>query len=159
MHIVASFEHSTKLELAITELEQMGIAKNKICAIPLTRMRQEKQLFDNIHRADGQSMFDLGCILGTILMLFGVIWGFLWTWGPILWGLIGFFGGFGIGFALKYFFYVRNNKHEIIKGSAGEVFLIVNCQENQVHAVEQILNAHLALGIGRKMPQVSIPSP
>lgn len=93
MYVAASFEHSIKLELAISELEQKGICPKHICAIPMNSPQKNRKLFDTIHRADGLSMFDLPTIFGTIAMLFGVMWGFMWTWGPIIWGLIGLFAG------------------------------------------------------------------
>lgn len=86
MHVVASFEHSLHLELAVTDLEQKGIEQSRICAIPLKTMKKERQLFDSIHRSDGESMLDVPTILGTIFMVFGVLWGFMWTWGPIIGG-------------------------------------------------------------------------
>ena len=71
MHVVASFEHSIFLELAITDLEQKGIERNLICAVPLNKMAKERSLFDSLHQADGQSMFDLPSILATIFMTLG----------------------------------------------------------------------------------------
>lgn len=149
MHVVASFEHSLYLELAITDLEQKGIEQNRICAIPIHTMKREKQLFDNIHRSDGVSMFDVPAILGTILMVFGVLWGFMWEWGPVFWGLIGFFIGIGIGFAFKYFLYIRNSKN-LIKGKVTEVFVVVDCNPAEVKVVEDVFCRHSALGIGVK---------
>jgi hypothetical protein len=146
MHVIASFEHSLHLELAVTDLEQKGIEQSKICAIPLNTMRKERQLFDNIHRSDGESMFDVPTILGTVFMVFGVLWGFMWKWGPIIWGLFGLFIGFAVGFAWKYFLYIRN-KGNIIKAKVTEVVVIVDCKLDEV---ETVLFNHLAIGIGRK---------
>ncbi|MDF2572757.1 MAG: hypothetical protein K0R55_4361 [Sporomusa sp.] len=149
MHVVASFEHSLHLELAITDLEQKGIEQGRICAIPLSNMKKERQLFDNIHRSDGESMFDIPTILGTILMVLGVLWGFMWKWGPIIWGLIGLFIGMAVGFAFKYFLYIRNSKN-IIKGKDTEVVVVVDCKPDEVKIVEDIFCRHLAIGIGVK---------
>ena len=148
MHVVASFEHSNFLELAITDLMQKGIETNRICAIPLNKMTKERRLFDTLHRADGQSMFDLPTILATIFMTFGVMWGFMWEWGPIIWGLLSFIGGIGLGLIIKYLLY----KKELQKNSHynTEVVLIVNCKPNEVEIVETVLFNHLAIGIGRK---------
>lgn len=149
MHVVASFEHSLQLELAVTELEQKGIEQTRICAIPIKTMKTEKQLFDNIHRSDGESMFDLPTILGTILMVFGVLWGFMWKWGPIIWGLIGLFAGMAIGLAFKYIIYIRNNKN-VISGKVTEVFVVVDCKPDEVKIVEEVFGRYSVIGIGIK---------
>jgi uncharacterized protein YneF (UPF0154 family) len=148
MHVVASFEHSNFLELAITDLEQKGIETNKICAIPLNKMVKERKLFDTLHQADGQSMFDLPTILATIFMTLGVMWGVMWKWGPIIWGLLSFIAGIALGLVIKYILY----KKSLQKNSRynTEVVLIVNCKPNEVELVETVLFNHLAIGIGTK---------
>ncbi|HAK73656.1 MAG TPA: hypothetical protein DCP36_08760 [Sporomusaceae bacterium] len=150
MYITGSFEHSIKLELAISELEQKGIVPGCICAIPMHSPHKNIKLFDTIHRADGMSMFDLPTILGTIFMLFGVMWGFMWTWGPIIWGLISLFMGGGLGFACKYIYYRIYQKKQLKAGKLTEVVLIVACRKAEAEMVEQVLAGHLALSIGRK---------
>jgi hypothetical protein len=148
MHVVASFEHSNFLELAITDLVQKGIETNRICAISLNKMAKERRLFDTLHRADGQSMFDLPAILATIFMTLGVMWGFMWEWGPIIWGLLSFITGMGLGLVIKYVLY-KNSLQKNFRYNT-EVVLIVNCKPNEVEIVETILFNHLAIGIGRK---------
>ena len=108
-------------------------------------------MFDSIHQADGMSTFDLPTILGTICMLFGVMWGFMWTWGPILWGLIAFFLGGALGFVIKFVYYrLYQKKRNQNPGKLTEVVVIVNCQKAEAEMVERVLAGHLALGIGRK---------
>lgn len=150
VYVTACFEHHTLLELAISELEQKGIAKQNICCIPINAPQKERALFDTIHRADGLSMFDLACALGTVFMLFGVIWGFMWQWGPIAWGLIGMLFGGALGLAFKYFYYrLYANKQPAI-GKNTELVMIVSCCNSKAEMVERILAGHNALGIGRK---------
>lgn len=150
MYVTASFEHSIMLELVISELEQKGIPQAQVCAIPLNAPRKDKQLMDTIHRADGLSMFDLATISGTIFMLFGVMWGFMWTWGPVIWGMIGMVGGGALGFAFKYIYYRFNAAKQPPVGKNTEVVLIVACQPAEAEMVERVLAGHLALGVGRK---------
>jgi hypothetical protein len=150
MHVVASFQHSLHLELAITDLEQKGIEQRRVCAIPIKTMKPERQLFDNIHRSDGESMFDVPAIAGTIIMLFGVLWGFMWKWGPVIWGLIGLIIGVVGGFAFKYFLYLRKQKN-IIRGKVTEVFVVVDCKPEEVKVVEEVFCRHSALGVGVKL--------
>ncbi len=150
MYITGSFEHSIKLELAITELEQRGIAPDSICAIPMNSPQKNVKMFDTIHRADGMSMFDLPTVLGTIFMLFGTMWGYMWTWGPIIWSLIGLFAGAALGFAIKYVYYRLYAEKQPRAGKTTEVMLIVGCQRAEAEMVERVLAGHLALSIGRK---------
>lgn len=147
MYITASFEHSIKIELAISELEQKGISQDNIFIIPMNTPRKEQHLFDTMHRSDGMSMFDLPTALGTIFMLFGVMWGFNWAWGPILCGLIGLFLGGILGFIFKYFYY-RMYSQKRTPGKVTEVVVMVSCQRSEREVVEQVLTQHLALGIG-----------
>jgi hypothetical protein len=148
MYVVASFEHSNFLELAISDLEQKGIEKKRICAIPLNKMVKERKLLDTLHSADGQSMFDLPTILATIFMTLGVLWGFMWKWGPIIWGLLSFIGGLALGFVIKYLLY-KNSLKESFRCHT-EVILIVDCAPDEVETVETVLFNHLAIGIGTK---------
>lgn len=150
VYITACFEHHTLLELAISELEQKGIVKQNICCIPIDVPQKERSLFDTIHRADGLSMFDLACALGTLFMLFGMIWGFMWKWGPIAWGLIGMLLGGTLGFAFKYLYYKLYAKKQPDIGKTTELVMIVSCRNSEVEMVERVLSGHNALGIGRK---------
>jgi len=149
LFVTASFEHSIKLEVAISELEQKGIPREQICAIPMNAPQKEMRLFDTMHRADGLSMFDLPTVLGTILMLLGVMYGFLWTWGPIIWGLIGLILGAASGFAFKYIYYCMYMRKQL-PAKTTEVVLIVGCHRAEAEMVERILAGHLALSVGRK---------
>jgi hypothetical protein len=150
VYVTASFEHSIMLELVISELEQKGISQDHICAIPMNVPGKDRQLIDTIHRADGLSMFDLATVLGTILMLFGVMWGFFWKWGPILWGLIGLFAGAALGFSFKYIYYRMYAQKQPPTGKTTEVVLIVSCRKSEAKMVERVLAGHLAMSIGRK---------
>ncbi len=150
VYVTASFEHSIMLELVISELEQKGIAAEQICAIPMNAPQKERQLLDTIHRADGLSMFDLATALGTVFMLFGVMWGFMWQWGPIAWGLIGLFAGGALGIAFKYVYYRISAQKQPPIGKTTEVMVIVACRKAEAEMVERVLAGHLALSIGRK---------
>ncbi|WP_314733395.1 hypothetical protein [Anaerobacillus sp. CMMVII] len=66
MLVVSSFEQSASLELAIINLEQNGIEKEKILAVPFDKRREERKLFDTIHRSDGVSLFDISAALATV---------------------------------------------------------------------------------------------
>jgi hypothetical protein len=145
MLVIATFENSLFIEMAISALEQKGIAKEKIFAAPLDKQKEPRQLFDTIHRADGVSLFDAGAILGTCLMLLGAIYGYVLEWGPIIWGIIGALSGLAIGILIK-FWLVKKNKFGNKKISS-EIVLMIRCEEYQWDSVQQMLWDNLALGV------------
>lgn len=152
MHVIASFEYSTELELAITRIEQLGLSRDRILAAPLEQKIKERRVFDSINRADGVGTFDGAMALGTAFMVLGTIYGFVLRWGPIVWGLIGLFIGFALGFLLDYLIEEHTGRRRKRGGMAGfptEVVLIVNCSEQQAPEVEKILWEHLALGVAK----------
>ena len=149
MYVISTFKHSNFLELSITELEQKGIPRSHIFAVPMEKKAASPKLFDSIYRADGISLFDGMAAMGTVFMTLGTIYGYVWKGGPILWGLIGLILGSIVGFALDFFI----GKKRRNKGNSGEmgaeVVLMIYCDENQVHMVEQTLWDHLALGVAK----------
>ena len=146
MHIISSFEHSAFLELAINHLQEKGIEKEDIVAVPLQNMKDQPKLFDTIHRSDGESLLDLAAVMGTIFSVLGASFGFVLTWGPIIWGLLGLAFGAIIGFMIDY---LLTKKHKKSKTNLHtEVILIVNCKENEYDIVKRILFENRALGVG-----------
>ena len=146
MHIISSFEHSAFLELALNKLQEKGIEKENIVAVPLQNMKDQPKLFDTIHRSDGESLLDLAAVLGTIFSVLGASFGFVLTWGPIIWGLLGLAFGAIIGFMIDY---LLTKKHKKSKTNLNtEVILIVSCKENEYDTVKRILFENRALGVG-----------
>lgn len=150
LQIISTFEHSTYLELAITAIEQLGVQKSDILAVPLVNRAQERRLFDSLHRADGISLFDKGAAIGTAFAVIGASIGFQLEWGPIYWGLIGGAVGFVIGFLIDYFINkVIHRRKRVLKGKHSEVVLVINCSNELAEKVEQLLWEHLALGVAK----------
>jgi len=147
MYLVASFHYNLHTEIAITKLEQLGIPPEQILAVPLEKRGETRNIFDTIHHADGISMFDGGAILGTACMVLGVIYGFVLEWGPIVWGLLGLAGGFLAGFLLDLLFSKLKHSRERSHEQDGELFVLINCDKDQVKEVEKALWDHLALGV------------
>jgi hypothetical protein len=145
MFVIATFENSIYIELAITELEQQGISKELILAAPLDKRKESRNLFDTIHRSDGFSLFDGPAILGTCLMLLGAIYGYELEWGPILWGIIGAVSGLLLGFLIKMLMLKKNKRGS--KNISSEIVLMVRCEDHKWEMVEKILWDHLALGL------------
>ncbi|MFC5448288.1 hypothetical protein [Paenibacillus aestuarii] len=150
MQIFATFEYSSLLEIAITELEGKGV--KQIYAVPLDLRKKEPRLLDSIHRADGLSFIDKGMILAFVFATIGASKGFVWEWGPVIWGLIGAGFGFVIGVLINWIIYLfkrHKNESEIRKGKKGDVILVVTCDDHQTDVVEDILWDHKALGLAR----------
>jgi len=145
MFVIATFENSLYIELAIAALEKQGIPKELILAAPLDKRKELRSLFDTIHKSDGFSLFDGPAILGTCLMLLGAIYGYILKWGPILWGIIGALSGLLIGFVIKILI-LRKNKRGSSKITS-EIVLMVRCEDHKWEQVEKILWDHLALGL------------
>ncbi|OLO37953.1 hypothetical protein BTR23_12385 [Alkalihalophilus pseudofirmus] len=150
MQIFSTFEHSSYLELAITALEKVGIKKDHILAVPLISRVEERRLFDTLHRADGISLFDKGAAIGTAFSVIGASVGFVLEWGPIYWGIIAGVSGFIIGFLIDYFIFkvVHKRKREV-KGKKSDVVLVLECPDELVEKVENVLWEHLALGVAK----------
>lgn len=152
MYIIATFEHSLDLELIISELEDKGINKKSILALPLRKREEERKLFDTIHYADGISLFDGAFVLGSAFMVLGAVYGFIWEWGPIIWGLLGLIIGGLLGFIMDYFIGRFRKKPKRIlqkKLIPTEVVLIIKSPAEKLEIFERILWEHLALGVAR----------
>ncbi len=157
MFIVATYNYGYYLELAITDLEKRGIAREKIGLITVDKREEERRFFDTLHRSDGISLLDGAAVMGTIGMLFGTIYGFQLTWGPVLWALIGLGLGALLGFLLDIF---RGKIRSLKKpnktqnkfptsDSEIQVVLIVECQPAEAELIKQVLWNNLALGVGQ----------
>jgi hypothetical protein len=145
MFVIATFENSIYIELAITALEQQGISKELILAAPLDKRKEPRNLFDSIHKSDGFSLFDGPSILGTCLMLLGAIYGYELKWGPILWGIIGAVSGLLLGFLIKMLMLKKSKRGS--KNISSEIVLMIRCEDHKWEMVEKILWDHLALGL------------
>ena len=146
MYIVSTFDHSNYLELAITAIQMKGIAKENILGVPMDKRGEDRKLIDSIHSSDGLSLLDLPLLLGALFCLFGSIYGFILTWGPILWGIIGLLLGFSLGLIIKLIVTKKyDNRQKNTK--ATEVVLIIDCKENQLETVKDLLWEHHALGV------------
>jgi hypothetical protein len=149
MYIVASFEYSIQLEIVISEIERIGVTKDQILTIPLDKRVEEAKLFDSIHRSDGISLVDLAAIIGTVFMLLGVIYGYKLTIGPIFGGLLGLVTGLILGFCIDYKMTKDKKKNKANKEKQTELVLMINCSDDKVERIQDILWAHFAFGVGK----------
>ncbi|WP_308634380.1 hypothetical protein [Paenibacillus silvisoli] len=149
MYLIASFEQTIFLEIALKTLEQQGIRKGQILAVPLDKGPEARRVFDTMHYADGYSLFDVAAVLATCGMLLGAIYGFVLEWGPILWGIIGFIAGAALGLLLKYIFMKKQKVVKKANALTAEVFIMIDCLENQCEWIERVLWDNHALGIAK----------
>ena len=147
MYIVSAFEHTVKIEMALTSIEMQGIPKDRILAVTLDTRAPAPALFDRLHSSDSKSLLDLPMILAALFALLGLIYGFLLAWGPVLWALIGTGLGFGLGLVIKLFTVRRSGKKQTGKRLA--VVVLVCCRSDQLQLVQDAMWAHSALGVAR----------
>lgn len=150
LQLFSTFETTGFLEMAISTLEKKGIPKGNIFAVPLDNRKEERKIFDTLHRSDGTSLIDIGIGLATAFSVIGASIGFKLAWGPIYWGLIGAFVGFVLGFAIRLVMELVVKKNKIVlKGKHSEIILIVDCEESQAELIEDILWSHFSLGVAK----------
>ncbi|RSK26292.1 YtxH domain-containing protein [Bacillus sp. HMF5848] len=152
MYIFASFKYSNSLELALAELERNNIAKSHILVVPLDKRVGKTVLFDSLHQTDGKSLFDLTTSFGVVFMLLGAIYGFILTWGPIIWALIGLIFGGVIGTLVGILFKKKHEKALRSDTKNGEVIVMVHCNQSNKTKIEEIFWDHYAVGVGLHEP-------
>ncbi|MBD8070590.1 hypothetical protein [Bacillus sp. PS06] len=156
MQFFSSFEHSTHLEMAITALEEKGISRENIFAVPLESRHKAQKYFDTMHYADGVSFINKGTGFATAFSVIGASRGFVLKWGPIYWGLIGAVTGFILGILIDLLMKKVLKKTKQKRNNNGtEVILIIDCDRNQEKMIEDILWHHLALGVAKVLKQPS----
>ncbi|HWR43493.1 hypothetical protein [Sporomusa sp.] len=151
MYIIATYNHSLYLEVAIAQLEEQGLGKDKIMAVPLKRQQSSGWIFDSINETDGASLLGGALAFGTATMVLATIYGFVWYWGPIIWGIIGFFAGTSLWLVISIIAMQKKRAQRITltsRADCGEVVLIIRCEEPQAQFVKDVLLSNMALAIG-----------
>lgn len=147
MYVVSTFEHSVKIEMALTSIEMKGVPRDSILAVALDTRAPAPALFDRMHSSDSRSLLDAPMILAALFALFGLIYGFLLAWGPVLWALIGTGLGFGLGLIIRLITVKRKGKEQAKKVPA--VVVMVCCRDDQLQMVQDTMWAHAALGVAK----------
>ncbi|WP_442598741.1 hypothetical protein [Neobacillus sp. D3-1R] len=148
MYIVASFQHSKEIEMALADLSLMGLSKSNVLVLPLDKRLGISKTFDSSELTDRETLFDIAAILGMIFMLLGSIYGFVLKWGPIIWGLIGLVTGISIGFLIKFLYIKRKQSNRSQKlPNAPDIIVIIHCEEYQVDRAKDVLWENNALGL------------
>ena len=144
VYIVSHLEHTIKTELAINALEEKGILRDHILAVPMDRREQG---FCRVNDTDSLSMLDIPMITAAVFALLGLIYGFVLAWGPVLWAIIGTIAGLGVGFLIK--FAVNRRRAGVRKNADPGVVLLVDCDAGQTDMVQETLWTYSALGVSK----------
>jgi hypothetical protein len=146
LHVIASFHYSTYIEIALSELESLGIERKRLIAVPLETRPGGRAAFDTMHRSDGQSYLDAGMALGAAVSVVTASLGMTLAWGPVYWGLIGAATGFAVGFAIDWSL-TRRRRRRSRRPKGAEVVMIVDCEPSEADRVADTLWRHQALGV------------
>lgn len=150
MQIFSTFENHIFLEMAISNIEKIGIKRENIYAFPLKHREETRKIFDTLHRSDGISLIDIAMPLATAFSVVTASIGFGLKLGPIYWGLFGAIGGFLIGLSIRLLIVLlKKKKKQHLKGKRSEVILIIECGDEKGEAVEKILWEHMAIGLAK----------
>ncbi|WP_138494421.1 hypothetical protein [Paenibacillus pinistramenti] len=144
VQIIATFEHSPFVEIAIHEFERLGVPPEQIVALPLENLESQVQVIDSIQRVDGRSVLDGAMMSATVFAVLGAIYGFVLYWGPIIWGLLGLTGGFFLGLAIE--LAVNKKKLKKYTGKKSEVVIEVTCDTSLQKQLINVLRTRKALG-------------
>ncbi|MGD6817512.1 hypothetical protein ACQCVE_10650 [Metabacillus sp. 113a] len=147
-YLFSTFTYSTSIELLVTELEKSGVASEQILAVPLERYDDNQSVFDTDFSDDGKSLLDLAGVFGAIFMLLGVIYGLVFYWGPVIWGLMGLVFGLAFGFSIE-FFYKKKGASKRMGKAEKEFVIIIHIEDFLAEQAVNIMNSHGAKGIGR----------
>ena len=150
MNVIASMYYSVFLELALSNLEEEGISREDILAVPFEKSNNQRKIFDTMYYSDGTSLLDKGLAMAVMVAVPAASYGFIATWGPIIWGILGAIAGFLIGFLIDLGIWGKRKKKRNSKEPIPGVFIIVQCKNTpQAEMVKQIFWTHHALSVGK----------
>lgn len=149
MQIFALYNPSS-IEKAITTIISVGIASQDIFIVPIQNHDMDSLPPDKRY-PQGRDAIDKGFALATAFSVITAGIGFNLTLGPIIWGLIGAFGGFLIGFFIGILQLRRSDKNKM--NDPLPYIVIINCEEYAVKKIEKILYEKGALGVNTPLLQ------
>ncbi|MFT8316677.1 MAG: hypothetical protein ABF651_00225 [Sporolactobacillus sp.] len=137
VEILAIFEHSLYIEMALSALTQMNVDRQNIAVFPLKKPLQSTKN----QPYNGTSQSDLGFIFATISGVIGASIGFILYLGPIVWGIGAALFGFVVGLLINKF--ISRKK----KAVTPHVLLIVKCPHAQSQNLEKVLWDNQSIGM------------
>ncbi|AEI42989.1 hypothetical protein [Paenibacillus mucilaginosus] len=148
IQLIATFEFSPFVEMVIHDFEKLGVPSQNIVALPLENLETQIHVIDSIHRVDGRSILDGAMMGGTIFAVLGAIYGLVWRWGPVIWGLLGLAGGFVLGLLVE--LAVNKKRMTLFAGRKSEVMVQVSCHASLKDHLIKVLKMRKALGYAIK---------
>nr|WP_255654723.1 hypothetical protein [Cohnella sp. REN36] len=142
--VIGTFEQTLELEQALVEIERLGVNPARILAVgmdtaPDPKASAEKRSVDGI---------EVGLACATASAVIGASCGFALPWGPIWWGLIGAFGGFAIGYAIRVLAGRHAGTGRRPRTPWPEVAVFVECGEELGAQISGIFRRYGALSVG-----------
>lgn len=145
MIVIATFQHSIELEYALSKLESLGIARERLLVVCMDQASKQYQSDQPQKESSHSKGIEIGMAGATAFSVIGTSLGFIWTWGPIIWGIIAAFIGFSLGFGINALLSKKNKRQS--KHTA-DVTVIVQCQTIQADEVQQVMWTNRALTVG-----------
>lgn len=162
MLIMATFDYSMELEQALLILEREGIERRGIMVVPLDPQTEHRSSLTEPPVSWTQRSFEAGIAVGTACSVLGISHGFIRAWGPLIWGLIMAFCGFGLGFGVYALLYFKLWRRRRESGKHPEAAVIVRGGPDNEKWIREILWSHNALSIGvipsQPLPDQAEPS-
>ncbi|CAM3091069.1 hypothetical protein PALU110988_00495 [Paenibacillus lupini] len=146
MIIIGTFQYSIELEYALCQIESIGIAREQLLVVCMDKESQAFQSDQPIQESSLSKGVEIGIACATALSVIGTCFGFIWTWGPVIWGIIAAFIGFSLGFGIHAIFSKKSRRKQDKQKS--DVTVIVQCQDLQADAVQKVMWGNRALSVG-----------
>lgn len=148
MLVVGSFQITTELEQVLALLENTGIGRDRIMAVPMD-IDETNDALEPIQSRDRRAGgFEMGMACATGMAVFGTSRGFIWPWGPVICGIVSAIVGFVIGLLLHTAISMARGGRPRKPAQLPEVTLLIRCQPESVEAVRRLLWQHQALSVG-----------
>lgn len=144
MELVALFPYNANIEIIMNDLQKRGYTPNSAMIVPL---RDPVATPPNISAigTGGSTNWDLAFVVGTIGMLLGSIYGFVFPGGPVLWALGALLFSFGAGACIDWLVRIRKHRQRRIRSA---LVLWIRCEESEGTRLKAWLAEFGAEGIG-----------
>ncbi|RAP76016.1 hypothetical protein DL346_11360 [Paenibacillus montanisoli] len=147
--IISTFEHSIEVEQALAVLEEIGVERSSIMTVMMDNNDERIDKSATSHPNKKTMAFEFGMATATAMSVFGISFGFIAHWGPLIWGLLAAGAGFFAGYTITRLMQSRYFKQVFrVKERLPEIAVLINCEENRFHDVQRVLWEYEALSVG-----------
>ncbi|MEF2968687.1 hypothetical protein V3851_23070 [Paenibacillus sp. M1] len=145
MIIVGTFRYSLELEQALSDLETLGINRDQLLVVCMDSDAGDFLSLKQRAAGSNSNGIEIGLACATALSVIGSSVGFILSWGPVIWGLITAFIGFGLGFGINAVF--RKYGRQRTRNNP-EITVIVQCKTDNFEHVQKVMWSNHALTVG-----------